>query len=304
MNRSVSRSFKKPLSALLVTYALWGCASPAMSPSQRGSVLDVEALSVLPDEVRETSGLSIVGGKFWTMNDSGGAPFLYQFNEDYSFQKLVKIKGIKNVDWESLANNDKHMFIADCGNNKGKRKSLDLYRVPLVNLVQAEHKASVNAFRIRFNYADYSKENAGGAYSTNFDCEAITVIDDQVWLFSKNWGDLQTCVYTIDPDVSQQTLQPLDVWPVGGMITGADYNPKRQELALLGYSKVSAFGYSFIWIVPINDGLPNWKGARYHQLKQYAQWEGIAWDNDENLIITAEKSPLSPPQMGRIHLQD
>jgi hypothetical protein len=304
MRRGAFRSFKKPLSALLVTYALWGCAAPAMSPSQRGSVLDVETESLLPKEVKETSGLALVGGKLWTMNDSGGAPALYQFDQSYSFEKRVKVQGIKNVDWESLAKNDTHLFIADCGNNKGKRKALDIYRVPLVNLIKAGHKGHVNAFRIHFKYADYTPEKAGGAYSTNYDCEAITVIDDQIWLFSKNWGDLQTRIYTLDPDVSKQTVQPLDTWPVGGMITGADYDHKSGRLALLGYSKVSAFGYSFIWIVPINQGLPDWKGARYHQLNRYAQWEGIAWDTDGSLLLTSEKSPLSGPEVGRVHLKD
>jgi hypothetical protein len=304
MKRRVIRSFKKPVSALLITYALWGCASPALSPDQRGSVLEVESEAFLPKEVSETSGAAFIGGKLWTMNDSGGAPALYQFDQAFHFTRRVKIKGAKNVDWESLANDEKNLYIADCGNNKGNRQALALYRVPLIGLIKANHKGSVEANRIRFKYADYSSKKAGGGYSTNFDCEAITVIDDRVWLFSKNWGDLQTRIYILDPEVSDQTVTPLDTWPVGGMITGADYNPKTGQLALLGYSKVSAFGYSFIWIVPIDQGIPNWPSARYHQLKRYAQWEAIAWDGEGSLLLTAEKSPLGPAEVGRVHLKE
>ena len=301
-------SLKRFLYSGLAISALWGCASPAMTPDKRGATLAVDPVAYWPNTVKETSGLVFSADYIWTINDSGGAASLYGFDrKKKKLEAVVKLKGAKNRDWESLAADRQYLYVADCGNNNGKRKQLDLYRVSLASL-QAVSKASagsvdkgaVIAQRSQFSYGDYQKSS--GKFSTNFDCEAVTLVEGRLWLFSKNWGDLQTRLYMIEPSVSQQIVQPMMTLPVGGMITGADYNEETHQLALLGYSKVSAFGYSFIWLINVVDGQPDWDHAQYHRLQPYAQWEGIVWEDNGHLLISSESSPLGKQQLARITL--
>ena len=282
---------------------LMGCSGVAVSRDQLGQALSIESLKYLPDEVSETSGLAMFGGYLWTINDSGGKDAVYAFGaQDYEFKKRIKIGGSKNIDWESLAQTDKHLFIADCGNNKGKRKTLDIYKVSWKKLIKATHKEKVGAKKISFQYADRNKGNQGKEH--NYDCEALTLVGENLWLFTKNRGDLQSRLYILDTKKSKQAINARVTLPVSGLITAADYNQKTGKLVLLGYQKASVFGQSFIWIVDVKAGLPEWKSARYHTILPYGQWEAVVWKNDKTLLLTSEKSPLGAQQIGRLRLSD
>lgn len=298
---------EKKLSALcvfgLLFSSLVGCSSVAVSQDRIGPSLMTENLKYWPDTVSETSGLAKFGGYLWTINDSGGKASLYAFNDqNYAFSKQVKIKGAKNVDWESLAQNKNHLFIADCGNNQAKRKTLDIYKVSLQQIAQAKDGGKVASKKIRFHYAD--RKGSVDSKSHNYDCEALTFVGDQLWLFTKNRGDLQSRLYILDKKQSDQAVDPVMRLPVAGLITAADYNENNHTLALLGYQKPSMFGQSFVWIIDVVAGLPDWSRARYHTILPYGQWEGVLWDGDNALLLTSEKSPLGAQQIGRLRLPD
>jgi hypothetical protein len=282
---------------------LVGCSNLAVSKDQLGQTLSIEELMPLPKKVSETSGLARFGQYLWTINDSGGKDSVYAFGEhSYDFVKRVKIEGAKNIDWESLAQDDKSLFIADCGNNRGKRKKLNIYKVSLKKLVKAKHQGSVPSKKITFSYADREAGDVGKRH--NFDCEALTVVGHQLWLFTKNRGDLQTRLYVLNKNKKQQKLEPLMTLPVSGLITAADYDEKSNKLVLLGYQKASPFGQSFIWIVDIEAGLPVWERAVYHTILPYGQWESVLWETPEQLLLTSEKSPLGSQKVGRLHISD
>lgn len=287
----------------MMSGVLMGCSGVAISRDQLGQTLSIESLKYLPDKVSETSGLAMFGGYLWTINDSGGKDAVYAFGtQDYEFKKRIKIGGSKNIDWESLAHTDKHLFIADCGNNKGKRKTLDIYKVSWKKLVKAENKEKVAAKKISFQYADRSKNDKGKEH--NYDCEALTAVDEKLWLFTKNRGDLQSRLYVLDTKKSKQAINASVTLPVSGLITAADYNHKTAKLVLLGYQKASVFGQSFIWIMDVKAGLPVWESARHHTILPYGQWEAVVWQDDKTLLLTSEKSPLGTQQVGRLRLPD
>ncbi len=294
---------RKFILLVVMSGVLMGCSAAAVSRDQLGQVLSIESLKYLPEEVSETSGLASFAGYLWTINDSGGKDAVYAFGaEDYELKKQIKIGGAKNIDWESLAQTDKHLFIADCGNNKGKRKTLDIYKVSWKKLVKAKDKEKVDAKKISFQYADRPDEDQGKEH--NYDCEALTVVDEKLWLFTKNRGDLQSGLYVLDAKKSRQSISPAVTLPVSGLITAADYHSKTAKLVLLGYQKASVFGQSFIWVVDVKSGLPVWKGARYHTILPYGQWEAVVWQDDNTLLLTSEKSPLGAQQVGRIRLSE
>ena len=79
--------------------------------------------------MNETSGLELINGNFLTLNDSGDEPALYAFDSKGKNLTKILIKGALNRDWESLAKDDKYIYIGDIGNNKGNRKDLKIYLI-------------------------------------------------------------------------------------------------------------------------------------------------------------------------------
>lgn len=299
----ISMIYRRFFLLLIISGLLVGCSGLAVSKDQLGQTLSIESLKYLPEEVSETSGLALFGGYLWTINDSGGKDAVYAFGaQDYNFEKRIKIGNSKNIDWESLAQTDKHLFIADCGNNKGKRKTLDIYKVSWEKLIKAKDKEKATAKKISFQYIDRGEEDPGKEH--NDDCEALTVVGEKLWLFTKNRGDLQSRLYILDAAKSQQAIRSSITLPVSGLITAADYNQQTGKLVLLGYQKASVFGQSFIWILDVNSGLPVWESARYHTILPYGQWEAVIWRDDNTLLLTSEKSPLGTQQVGRLKLSD
>lgn len=295
--------YKRFVLVLCALGLLVGCSSVAVSKDQLGKTLSIENLKFLPDEVSETSGLAGFGDYLWTINDSGGKDSVYAFDaQNYEFKKRIKIGSAKNIDWESLAQNSRHLFIADCGNNKGKRTSLDIYKVSWKKLLKAKDGEKVASKKIRFSYAD--REDFSKGKQHNYDCEALTIVGEKLWLFTKNRGDLQSNLYVLDTNVSQQEIRSVVTLPVSGLITAADYNEKTGKLVLLGYQKASVFGQSFIWLIDVVAGLPDWERATYHTVLPYGQWEAVIWQDDKSLLLTSEKSPLGVQQVGRIQLSD
>ena len=81
----------------------------------------------LPKSISETSGLENYGEHLITHNDSGDKPKLYVISS--SGEKIIEIKinSIENNDWEDIASDSDHLYIADIGNNNGTRKNLKIY---------------------------------------------------------------------------------------------------------------------------------------------------------------------------------
>lgn len=292
---------------MLLSLMLAGCSTVNVTDSPpQGEQLsfgrDIHLLAQLPDEVIETSGLAARGNLLWTINDSGDGPFLYALDKDRRLHKKVELLEAKNTDWEELAQDKEFLYVADCGNNRGYRQQLQIYKVRWSELDSAEQ--SVPTQKITFEYAD--REDAVDPKNHNYDCEALTAVDNELWLFTKNRKDQKTNLYRLNKDQSFQRVQASSVYDVKGLITAADYEPGSQYLALLGYEKNVIFGSSFLWLVPVNgDGLkqPVWEQAQRKTLSPYAQWESIKWDvkpKGARLLFTSEKSPLLDVSIGYI----
>ncbi len=81
----------------------------------------------LPSELEETSGLEFKGNHLLTHNDSGDKARLYEFNTEGKLIKSTLFYDLKNKDWEDLAADDHHYYIADTGNNFATRENLRIY---------------------------------------------------------------------------------------------------------------------------------------------------------------------------------
>ncbi|TVQ68467.1 MAG: hypothetical protein EA373_10655 [Oceanospirillales bacterium] len=262
--------------------------------------LRVERIANLPDEVNESSGLAMRKGRLWTHNDSGHDAILYELSEsgDKVLRRVHPLNSV-NEDWEALAQDDQTLYIADCGNNLGDRIWMQIYKVAWQDLDQSRDQGVVPSERLSVRLADTRPERNRHAH--NNDCEALTVVGDELWLFTKNWQDHNTRLYRINKEAPVQQLVTSGEFPARGLITGADFDPASQRLALIGYRLGFMNVSAFIWIVPVVDNAPDWDQASYHSINPVGQWEAILW-HEGNLLVSRESSVLGRAQLGRIVL--
>lgn len=196
----------------------------------------------LPDELTENSGLLMIGPDTYVgHNDSGNEPYLYQFSmKRKSGVRAIKVNNATNVDWEELAMDDTYIYIGDTGNNAGNRKDLCIYRVSLDDV---KKKSEVTAEKISYIYPE--QKSFKGSKKHNFDCEAMVVVGDSLFLFTKNRGDQRTEVYGILKTATEHVAKLRGSFDAQGLITGADYRNKygANELVLVGY-KTAKNNYS------------------------------------------------------------
>ena len=105
----------------------------------------------LGKDLIETSGLEVYGVNLITHNDSGDKPKLYIFNPRGKLIKSVRFHDIKNKDWEDIAADEDHYYIADTGNNFGNRKNLKIYILTKELIVKGEISISYSGY-FSFNY--------------------------------------------------------------------------------------------------------------------------------------------------------
>jgi hypothetical protein len=184
----------------------------------------------LPEKVEETSGLLFLDGKIITHNDSGNAPILYEIDSlSGTILRTISISNATNVDWEDLAEDDTHIFIADIGNNNGNRKDLKIYTILKSDFKES---VSVSAEIISFSYEDQTALS-NQPNSSNFDAEGIVIYENQILIFSKNWADLKTNVYKIPLTAGSHVASKISSADIQGLITGATYTKDR--FFLTGY---------------------------------------------------------------------
>ena len=201
---------------------------------------------LLPDEIKESSGLAFTNGKLWTINDSDGLPVLYAFDTiSGQIDQRITITDAINIDWEALADDDQFIYIGDFGNNSGTRDDLTIYRV-LKSDIPSVGDAAIESTKLTFTYSDYSGP-VENRKSNNFDCEAFIADSEFLYLFSKNYGDQQTKLYKLPKVPGDYVAELVTTFNSSGLITGADINNSSQEITLIGY--VNQTWIPFTWLL-------------------------------------------------------
>ena len=134
--------------------------------------LHFKKIGELPEEILESSGMIEWKGQFWTLNDSGDGPFLYQINpEEDTLQKQLEVEGAENQDWESLNRDSQFVYIGDFGNNSGMRKNLRIFKMPIQGL-DGIVDSLPELDKIDFVYEDQLRFDFDFA-EHDYDCEAM-----------------------------------------------------------------------------------------------------------------------------------
>ena len=93
---------------------------------------------------------------------------------------------------------------------------------------------------INFSYSDQTSFQSN-AYNSNFDAESIISFNDSLYVFTKNWVDRKSNVYSISKNPGNYIASKIDSVDVQGLITAAEYNINSNTVTLLGYDTDSPF---------------------------------------------------------------
>ena len=116
--------------ALVLTACLSGC-EPAEAPD-----IMVQSVTRFSAVLDESSALAFHDSVLWSLNDSGNDPVLFGLSESGELLAKVTVLNSRNTDWESLAQDEDYLYIADTGNNLNSRSEFSIYRVPIPTLEQ------------------------------------------------------------------------------------------------------------------------------------------------------------------------
>jgi len=222
---------------IILLLTILGSGTGANLFSQDNRTLKVEESYNLPPVLSEISGMICIRDTVFAINDSGNGSFIYMLDaSDFSRRATVYLRNIRNIDWEELCYFDGDLYIGDFGNNLGNRKDLAIYRLPLKNLF--DHSPAPG--KIQFNYAaQVSFKIMPGKHP--WDCEAMVVNNEGIWLFSKNWKDRYTILYRINDEIMHYSATALDTLKIDFLVTGSFLDSESDELFLCGYTKKSTY---------------------------------------------------------------
>ncbi len=284
------------MKAVFISIFLTACAS-----ALEGFTLQPDPAKILSADITEASGLAVSPRSddfLWIINDSGGTPEIHLCNTDGTPRGSVKIKGVKNRDWEDLAafvyEGQSYLLIADTGDNTSKRESVSLFIVREPAL-PADGKSVTGeiplAWKIEFTLEDGPR-----------DCEAVAVDPHERKIILVNKRTNPPVVYELplrptkkNPVAKRigttQTIAPaLSFLPYRNQPTGLDISADGSMAAVTTYYGVFLFpkmkgqgwGEAFA-------AQPAWRGS--HKLSQA---ESVAFSKDGKTIFCVSEGRNSP----------
>jgi hypothetical protein len=256
---------------------------PAAGP--REGCEQVGATIVLPDELRESSGMEPAGDSlFWTHNDSGGEPVLYAVGRDGEVRGRVRLRGAANRDWEDLAAGPcgagRCLYVADIGDNAAVHPEVVIWRVP--EPAPGDGIAPAERFAARY---------PGGPR----DAESLFVLPDgSVYLLTKGRDtpvELYRWPVPLAPGpVELEPVRTLAPQPeqTGDMVTGAASSPDGRWVAVRTYSTLAFYRTDAL----LGNGGP----ALTVDLVPLGepQGEAVAFGPGDTVLLTSEAAGGSP----------
>ena len=254
-------------------------------------------------EITESSGIAVSkcqAGIFWTHNDSGDGAFLYAVNAAGDKLGTWKVKAAKNVDWEDIAayqtaNGECFLYIADTGNNAGKRDDLTIYTVREPTISAADKTSSRKnprltdeAAAIRFEYKD-----------GRFDAETLLVHPQtgDVYVLTKRLNGAAG-VYKLPKNYSADKVNQLEkvadlTVPAipNGFLTGGDISADGRRVVICDYFSAyeivlpaAAKRFDDIWL----------EKPLIIELGVREQGEAVAYSSDDAAIYATSEKKNSP----------
>lgn len=265
------------------------------------SKIKPESSQQLSDSLLETSGLIAFNNLLWTHNDDHDKT-IYGLDSNGKVQKKIKLEKVKNTDWEEISQDSSYIYIGDFGNNyQGNRKDLHILRIEKNSFLLNQPVIDTISFSYS-NQTDFSiqKEN-----TTNFDCEAFVVSRDSIYLFTKQWSQNKTTVYSLPKIPGNHIAKLKETLDVKGLITGVTTFDSGKGIVLCGYSK-KLHPFLYLLYDYKNDTFSIGNQRKIKLSLPFHQIEGIATFDGKRFYLTNEslvrKPIINNPQ--QIHLVD
>lgn len=252
-----------------------------ISVSHNSCGLKVKNKRILNSRIPEGSGLVAWNGKLWTHNDSG-RPTLFSLDTiNYKIVQEYDL-GIVNTDCEEISQDSKFLYIGNFGNNLGNRDKLEIYRISKEMLLQN----NVVLDSITFEWPMVN--NSGISKKINYDCEAMVLANDTIFLFTKEWKKpRRSQIFKIPALPGNYIAEYVSTIKTRTLITGATYRPEDNRIVLCGYSM---FLSPRIITLSLSE-TKNLDVYKAHQIRinQYLrQTEGVASFNGTDYFIISE----------------
>jgi hypothetical protein len=146
-----------------------GLAGHGLQKSLRsGAPTERSRVSVAVGPLREASGLTAsrrAPGVFWSLNDSGGQPVLYAFDQAGAGRGAVRIRGVANFDWEAISafelDGKAYLAIGDIGDNRAVRREgliVVIEEPDPAGLQPTTEGAATVAWRIAFRFPEGARD--------------------------------------------------------------------------------------------------------------------------------------------------
>ncbi len=290
-----------------------GCTDPLAtnynaSATQNDGTCVYGAASVAPfssfyitSNLIETSGLLYWNKQFWSHNDNGDT-YLYTLDTlDGSLQQVYNLTGTVNTDWEEIADDSSYIYLGDFGNSlNGNRTDLKILRIDKSSLLLNSPLIDT----IAFSYPDQVSFNPTGSNNTDFDCEAMVVSTDSIYLFTKQWITHQTKVYAVAKVAGNHIATYKTIYNVQGLITGAVALPNKSCMVLCGYTDILE---PFFYLLYDYNGTNYFSGnvRKVNIALPFHQVEGVTTTNGTLYYFTNEnfmQGSLNIPQ--QLHALD
>lgn len=216
-------------------------------------------------------------GVLWTHTDGGGPKkqVLFAIGSDGRSLGEFSVADVQVADWEDIAIDDqKHLFIADTGNNDAERSQLAVHQIdepdPKSN---ARVVHPTRTWRLRFP-------------GEPFDCESLFVWQGNGYVVSKVFNDSRAQIFRF-PLTDQKTpavLELVATTKIESPVTGADISPDGKLLGLV--AKSGAFVYRIDGDVALVV-----KGKPFQVKFRHEHIEGCTFV-PEGLLATAESREI------------
>jgi hypothetical protein len=271
----------------LATINNGSCVYPSTS-------VNLDQVCLLPSILNETSSLVVHNGHLYTHLDSGGPNTLFEIDTltGQVLQKII-LTNATNYDWEEMCADNTNLYIGDFGNNNGNRTDLKVYKLTWAQLgLDTLEYDTVQT--IKFTYQDQTDFTAN-LNQTKWDCEAMIVYHDSIFLFTKDWVTSRTKLYSFATTAGTHTAVLLDSFNTAGLITGASIDTVLNQIYLVGYT---TGGLSLLWSLYGYNGSNFLKSNKRHiELGFAGQTEGIAILPNGSAYISNERYSFFPARL-------
>jgi hypothetical protein len=256
----------------------------------------------LNDEIKETSGLILWDGYLWTHNDNEDNVLYGLDTTTADIERTYALPGVENQQWEEISQDQYYIYLGDFGNNNsGNRSDLHILKIRKSSLIAGSPVIDT----IWYSYSDQTDLNPSGANYTDFDCEAMIVSDDSIYLFTKQWVSAQTTLYRLPKDPGNHTAIKKEIYNVRGLVTGATYLESERLVVLCGYTSLLFPFFTILYDFNDHDFFSGNK-RRITVSLPFHQIEGIATQNGLRYYATNESFAFQQVTYSphRMHLFD